>query len=119
MKPKYQVFDLNNRIDTSKVYTLSPNKVYNPNKKYKWTDVYSSEEEMLVDLKEVDIDIGEYMVNWLYPVYKGYEFIHSFARQLQAGKVLSPKQITQCKRLATQIKIANNYTKLMKKANNL
>lgn len=42
----------------------------------------------------------------VYRLYKGYEYIHSFAKQVQNGKTLSEKQIRQCKRLALEIKKA-------------
>lgn len=74
-------------------------------KPVKWTDIYGSEAELLEDLKQVHIpEKGEW--SSLYTPYKGYEFIHSFASQIQAGKSLSGKQITQCKRLAIEIKKA-------------
>lgn len=93
--------------------------IIHPLKSYKWTDIYESESEMLKELSEVDIKIGKCMTNRIAPYYRGYEFIHSFAKQLQEGKTLSQKQITQCKRLASQIKKANIVTKHIKKYNNL
>ena len=72
--------------------------------KVKWTDVYSSESEIINDLLRIHIPrISEWCG---ITFYKGYEYIHSFAKQVQSGKVLSEKQLIQCKRLALEIKKA-------------
>lgn len=38
--------------------------------------------------------------------YKGYEYIHSFAKRVQDGKELSDAQMRQAKRIASEIKKA-------------
>ena len=87
----------------------------NPRKKHKWTEFYSSEEELIKELSEVDVELNKIVTEQkMYAFYKGYEFIHSFALQLQNGKTLSPKQITQAKRLAGEIRKANIVTKHIK-----
>lgn len=70
----------------------------------KWNDVYSSEQELLDDLKNIYIP-----KNKTAPVgtFKGYEYIYSFAYYVQKGWELSDKQIRQAKRLAKEIKKAS------------
>ena len=41
-----------------------------------------------------------------YLTFKGYEYIYSFASRVQCGGELSAKQMTQCKRLAAEIRKA-------------
>ena len=67
----------------------------------KWTDLYKTEAEIVEDLKRIRIPKSNRNL-----VYNGYEFIHSFARQVQNGKSLSDKQMVQAKRLAEEIKRA-------------
>ena len=69
----------------------------------KWTDVFSTEQEMLSALGKIYIP-----KNRTAPVYtfKGYEFIYSYAYYVQKGWALSDKQIKQCKRLTVEIKKA-------------
>lgn len=71
----------------------------------KWNEIYQSEDEIVEDLKQIHIPKKEdlYKIGGL---YKGYEYIHSFAKQVQSGKTLSDKQMTQCKKLAFEIKKA-------------
>lgn len=71
----------------------------------KWNDVYRLESEIAEDLKNIHIPTKE---EWFgtNTLYKGYEYIHSFAKQVQSGKSLSEKQMVQCKRLALDIKKA-------------
>lgn len=71
----------------------------------KWDKIYSSEKEMIEELKQLYIPTDE---EWygISPLYKGYKYIHSFARQVQSGKTLTDKQIVQMKRLALEIKKA-------------
>lgn len=93
---KIHNIDLHHEMDT----------VIRPGKKYKWTDIYDSENEIINDLKLVDEEVFMKTFNAFAPWYKGYEFIHSFSKQIAQGKTLSPKQMTQCKRLASEIKKA-------------
>lgn len=74
-------------------------------KTVKWTEIYNSESEILEDLKVIHIPNKEES-HRIYTLYKGYEFIHSFAKQVQNGKSLTEKQMIQCKRLALEIKKA-------------
>lgn len=85
--------------------------------KYKWTDIYTSEEELISDLISIDTEIGEDVINPFAPYYTGYEYIHSFAKQLQNGRTLSDKQMTQAKRLAKEIKKASIVMNHVKKYN--
>lgn len=71
----------------------------------KWSDIYISEQAIMDDLMKVHVpEQGEW--NGPLAIYKGYEFIHSFAHQVQSGEELSEEQIVQCKRLALEIKKA-------------
>ena len=91
---------ISNRVRAKYPNALSP---------VKWTDVYSSEGELVEDLRNIHVpeDIEK---DWFWmgcePFYKGYVYIHSFAKQVQSGRELSKKQLTQCKRLAVEIKCA-------------
>ena len=61
---------------------------------------FESEEEIVKTLELITTEIKfEDYIN-------GYEYINSFARQVRQGKSLTKKQLTQCKRLASQIKLA-------------
>ncbi len=84
------------KIDTKFNSTLNP---------VKWNEIYTSEEEIINELKQIHIPEKN---EWfgINPLYKGYEYIHSFAKQVQNGRTLTDKQTTQCKRLATEIKKA-------------
>lgn len=81
-------------------------KYNNAIKAVKWNDIYNSTDEIIEELKQ--IHIPNIKNEWLgiNPLYKGYEYIHSFAKQVQSGKTLSEKQLAQCKRLAKEIKKA-------------
>ena len=65
-------------------------------KRLKFGDLYDSIDECINELKEIPDDI---ITNKL----KGYEYLLSFKSVLLAGKKLSDKQITQIKRLASEI----------------
>ena len=69
----------------------------------KWNDVFESEQEILESLEKIYIPKSR-----IAPAYtfKGYELIYSYAYYVQRGWKLSDKQITQCKRLAVEIKKA-------------
>ena len=76
------------------------------NNKLKWNDVYNTEQELIDVLKNLPL-IYEKDYPTITPPYKGYVYITSFSKQLQAGKTLTNKQITVCKRLAPEIFIAS------------
>ena len=67
----------------------------------KWNEIFESENEIVNALKEIpEIQYANQIP------YTGYMYINSFSHQIRAGKELTAKQITQCKRLALQIRIA-------------
>lgn len=69
------------------------------NSKVPYTEYFESEEELIETLKLVIPEkVGEHI--------KGFGFIKGFAKTVRDGKKLSGKQITQCKRIASQIKLA-------------
>lgn len=69
------------------------------NSKVPYTEYFESEEELIETLKLILPEkVGEHI--------KGFGFIRGFAKTVRDGKELSKKQITQCKRIASQIKLA-------------
>jgi len=92
--------------------------LFNPNKKYKWSDIYKNEEEMIADLHYVESEAYKKVMDPFAPIYLGYEYIHSFAKQVKEGKQLSKKQITQCKRLAKEIKKARVFGEYIREISN-
>jgi hypothetical protein len=72
----------------------------------KWTSIYTNESEIIQDLQNVIIP-NDSQINLILYIYSGYEYIHSFAKQVQEGKTLTTNQIAQCKRLALEIKKAS------------
>ena len=73
----------------------------------KWTDVFKDEKELLQALSEIYIPKGRTAPPY---TFKGYAYIYSFAYYVQKGWTLSTKQITQCKRLALEIKKAKEIS---------
>ena len=69
------------------------------NSKVPYTKYFESEEEMIETLKLVIPErVGEHI--------KGFGYVRGFAKTVRDGKELSKKQVTQCKRVASQIKLA-------------
>lgn len=69
------------------------------NSKVPYTEYFESEEELIETLKLVIPEkVGQHI--------KGFGFIKGFAKTVRDGKELSEKQVTQCKRIASQIKLA-------------
>lgn len=69
------------------------------NSKVPYTEYFESEEEMIETLKLVIPEkVGKHI--------QGFAYIQGFAKTVRDGKELSKKQITQCKRIASQIKLA-------------
>ena len=69
------------------------------NSKVPYTEYFESEEELIETLKLVIPEkVGQHI--------KGFGFIKGFAKTVRDGKELSKKQVTQCKRIASQIKLA-------------
>ena len=71
----------------------------------KWSEIYTSEQEIIEDLKKIHIP-KDSELSLLRNIYSGYEFIHSFSKQVKSGEALSEKQMIQCKRLSLEIKKA-------------
>jgi hypothetical protein len=71
----------------------------------KFESFYNSIDEMLYELKHVYVPKNNEEIQ-IVGIYKGFNYIHGFAKQLRQGKNLSEKQITQCKKLAVEIKKA-------------
>ena len=69
------------------------------NSKVPYTEYFESEEELIQTLKLIIPEkVGEHI--------QGFGFIRGFSKTVRDGKELSEKQITQCKRIASQIKLA-------------
>lgn len=71
------------------------------NKHVLWKDLFKDEEDIIKTLKAIDTNKLNVLVE--YRLIKGYDYIISFTSQLHRDKILSEKQITQCKRLANEI----------------
>lgn len=69
------------------------------NSKVPYTEYFESEEELIETLKLITPEnVGQHI--------NGFGFIKGFAKTVRDGRELSKKQITQCKRIASQIKLA-------------
>ena len=67
--------------------------------KVPYTEYFESEEELVETLKLIIPErVGEHI--------KGFGFVRGFAKTVRDGRELSKKQLTQCKRVASQIKLA-------------
>ena len=66
----------------------------------KWNEYFEDEQDLINTLEMIvtEIKFTDYI--------NGYGYINSFANQIRQGKTLTEKQIRQCKRLASQIKLA-------------
>lgn len=77
------------KVDRTKVF----------NERVPYTEYFNSEEELIDTLKLVIPErVGEHI--------KGFGFVRGFAKTVREGRDLSKKQLTQCKRVASQIKLA-------------
>lgn len=72
----------------------------------KWTNFFKNEEAIVSALKEIPIKDHMEIYMGTSVAYKGYEYIHSFAKRVQGGKELSDAQMRQAKRIASEIKKA-------------
>lgn len=69
------------------------------NSKVPYTEYFDTEEELIETLKLiVPENVGQHI--------NGFAFVKGFAKTVREGKELSPKQLTQSKRIASQIKLA-------------
>lgn len=69
------------------------------NSKVPYTEYFESEEELIETLKLIiPENVGQHI--------NGFGFIKGFAKTVRDRRELSKKQITQCKRIASQIKLA-------------
>lgn len=69
------------------------------NSKVPYTEYFDTEKEMIETLKLIIPEkVGKHI--------QGFAYIQGFARTVRDGKELSPKQLTQSKRIASQIKLA-------------
>ena len=66
----------------------------------KWSDLYQSEEELIQDMLKTNSDVDSCPY---YSLVKGYEYIEGFKRYYKKNGELTPKQMTQLKRLATEV----------------
>lgn len=68
----------------------------------KWDEIYDTEEELIKDMFHEKVLTNE-DTHLLYKWCKGYEFIRSFRAYYRKNGTLTDKQITQLKRLASEI----------------
>lgn len=66
----------------------------------KWNDLYNSEEDLIQDMLKTKSDATTCPYHSL---VKGYEYIEGFKRYYKKNGELTSKQMTQLKRLATEI----------------
>ena len=68
----------------------------------KWNEIYDSEEELIKDLFHPKILTDEDTAQ-PHKLCKGYEYIKGFRKYYQEHQTLTERQMTQLKRLATEI----------------
>lgn len=66
----------------------------------KWNDIYNTENELIKDMLKTKSDVTKVPY---YQLVKGYEYIESFKRYYKSHGVLTPRQLTQLKRLAQNV----------------
>ena len=71
-------------------------------KKCKWDEIYDTEEELIDDLFSEKVLTDE-DTSFMCKVCKGYEFIKGFRKYYNKNGSLTEKQMTQLKRLASEI----------------
>lgn len=71
-------------------------------KKCKWDEIYDTEEELIKDLFSEKVLTDE-DTNLQYKICRGYDFIKGFRKYYQKNGTLTEKQLTQLKRLASEI----------------
>lgn len=71
-----------------------------------WSKVYASEADLVDDLRAVHVPDKSEWCGAASILYRGYEYIHSFAKRVQMGAELTEAQMRQAKRLAKEIKKA-------------
>ena len=68
----------------------------------RWNDIYDTEEELIKDLFNEKVLTDE-DTSISYKICRGYEYIKSFRKFYKKNGYLTPKQITQLKRIAYAI----------------
>lgn len=63
----------------------------------KWNELFDTEEELIQCTKEIDIE------KFKREKHSGWGYIDSFVKRLNSGDELTPKQVTQLKRLASEV----------------
>ena len=63
----------------------------------KWNDLYKNEQELIKAMMKAETN--PYKPNWV----KGYEYVKSFQEYYKKNGCLTDKQMTQLKRLASEI----------------
>lgn len=91
-----------------KVTALEISSSYNGVKKLKWDEIYESEDELINDLRRINLDVNIVLLP------RGYEYMSSFKKQLENEKELSSKQMTQLKRIACCVAYGIYVNKLIK-----
>ena len=94
------------KLDIKQAHTIirevEAKKLYNT---IHFNDIYIDIFEMIDELQKIYIPSENELI-YINGIYRGYEYIHSFAKQLRSGKTLTEKQITVCKKIASEIKKA-------------
>lgn len=71
-------------------------------KKCSWNEIYDKEDEIIKDLFSEKVLTDE-DTTLPYKICKGYDYIKSFRKYYQKNGTLTEKQLTQLKRLASEI----------------
>ena len=67
---------------------------------------FADQADLIDDLRVIHVPDRNEWCNAAYMLYRGYGYIHSFARRVQMGMDLTEAQMRQAKRLAKEIKKA-------------
>lgn len=81
-------------------------------KKDKWNDLFKNEEELVEALKQIDVNKFNQLCNRY--IVKGYQYIESFVKRVNAGRDLTPAQMRQLKRLAREVKVYHEAKHLVR-----
>ena len=66
----------------------------------KWTELYKTEQELIDDMM---LTLSDDRTAYYHQLVKGYQYIESFKKYYQKHGRLTDKQMTQLKRLASEV----------------
>lgn len=71
-------------------------------KSCKWNEIYDTEDELIIDMFSEKVLTDE-DTSLAYKMCRGYEFVKSFRKYYKKNGCLTERQMTQLKRLASEI----------------